>query len=199
MVPLVWIILFALVAVLVVLDVSADNHRYDNDEDSVVFGDTVLKSKGGVSVSGGDMEINECVSSFSWLFGIVQEVRTNPLCVAKQLEAEGKYEAAAELRCSVRRVRKVYGNREKCVAAVIFIPPPEPAPVVKTDDWYAELIERLDKVEAERQQASRSYARQQQVQQQQYERVQEIEDARQKRIDLIKQEFGSEEATTANN
>lgn len=146
-VSLIWIILLALVLVLIVFNVSYGSDHYD-DSDDTVSTETIVKGNRGISVSGSDMEINECVSSFSWLFGIVQEVRTNPLCVAKQLEAEGKYKAAAELRCSVRRVRTAYGSMEKCIDAVIFIPPPEPEPVpVNNDEVDERYVQQQEEIE----------------------------------------------------
>ncbi len=141
--------------------------RHGGRDETVIAGDTVVTGKRGVSISGADMEINECVSSFSWLFGIVQEVRTNPLCVAKQLESEGKHEAAAEMRCSVRRVRKAYGSRDDCEAALLTLvdepdepetSEPEPAPVQaqqleeqkqETQAYIDERFDRLERIDAE--------------------------------------------------
>ena len=131
--------------------VASDHDRYDDRDEAVILGDTVVTGKRGVSVSGADMEINECVSSFSWLFGIVQEVRTNPLCVAKQLEAEGKYQAAAELRCSVRRVRKAYGSREDCEVALLTEIEPEPPDLGQLYDRAAREAEPLPEEQLEQQ------------------------------------------------
>ena len=86
--------------------------------------------------SGGDMDINDCLATHSVLFGLWQGTHVNKLCEADRLNRDGKYRAAAEMKCSVRAVRKVYG-RGKCVEAVMLVappPPPSPPVVVAEDD-----------------------------------------------------------------
>ena len=63
---------------------------------------------------------------------------------------------------------------------------------------YDELTSTKDynnKQQQQPQQQAPQQQAQQQVQQQQYEEIQEIEAARQKRLEIIKQEFGSEQTT----
>jgi len=83
-----------------------------------------------------DVDINDCLSSYSLLFGLWQDVRVNPLCVAEKLNQAGKYEAAAVMTCSVRRVRKVYGDDciEKVRQSAPVFPVKPPVEIVESDD-----------------------------------------------------------------
>lgn len=102
------------------------NEGGDLAVETVIRGDTTKI----LSVGGADMEISDCVATYSILFGIWQDIKTNKLGCANQLQREGKYEAAAKMRCSVRGFRKPYGTREECEEAVITrVPEPdEPSP-----------------------------------------------------------------------
>ncbi len=112
--------------------------------------------------SGGDMDIDDCLATHSVLFGLWQGTHVNKLCEADRLNRDGRYRAAAEMKCSVRAVRNVYG-RGRCVEAVMLVAPPPPAPppvVVETDDdeeeeWHDEQMqmqqdydERIQRIEA---------------------------------------------------
>jgi hypothetical protein len=113
--------------------------------------------------SGGDMDINDCLATHSVLFGLWQGTHVNKLCEADRLNRDGRYQAAAEMKCSVRSIRKVYG-RGSCVEAVMLVAPPPPPPppvvVVEEDDdeeeeWHDEQMqmqqdydERIERIEA---------------------------------------------------
>jgi len=175
------------------------------NEDGVIVSPINGSDKSYVFGFGGtDMEIRDCLATYSFLFGIWQNVKMDPLCEALRLQSEGNYQAAAEMRCSTRKYRKVYGKFQACVKAVIYEPPNNPEPnsepalsneqteyVAKEEyeDRIAALEELFDKQEADSQ-------RQQQVQRQQYRKMQRAEEARQQKIDLIREEFG-EQTTTA--
>jgi len=134
----------------------------------VVGGSYNVAGSRAYGLSGGDMDINDCLATHSVFFGLWQGTHVNKLCEADRLNRDGKYQAAAELKCSVRSIRKVYG-REKCVESVILIaPPPPPSPpvvVVEDDDdeehwveeqvWHDEQVqmqqdydERIERLEA---------------------------------------------------
>ena len=119
-----------------------------------VTGSTYSGSR-AYGLSGGDMDINDCLATHSVLFGLWQGTHVNKLCEADRLNRDGKYKAAAEMKCSVRAVRKVYG-RGRCVEAVMLIAPPPPPspPVVSVEDdddeehwieeqeWHDEQVQR---------------------------------------------------------
>jgi hypothetical protein len=94
------------------------------DVNTVVGGSTTK----AFSVGGGDMDINQCLATHSVLFGLWQGTHLNKMCVADGLDINGKHEEAAEMRCSVRGFRKVYGD--DCVEETMFRPPPPLPPTV---------------------------------------------------------------------
>jgi len=212
-----WLVIAVmLVVIFIVFDIRAQqNHecqggRNCNDGTVGTASDVIIGGDDSqflaLSNSLGDVEISGCVitKQFSIIVWARQSWEYDPWCLADKLDAKGQYEYAAKMRCTDKKTAKIYGD--DCITVLNF-KPPEPNPlkalvgqVPDTDDRYDELLERLDKYENEQQEANRSYTAQQQIQQQQYEQIQEIEAARQKRIKLIKQEFGrDEEATAANN
>lgn len=175
-----------------------DNHGHQVHHDD----GTIISSNGSdksyiLGLGSSDMEIGDCLATYSFLFGIWQNVKVNPLCEADKMDAQGNHRGAAEMRCSTHKYKKVYGK--DCIDAVIYIPNnPEPqlsdeqteyVAKEEYEDRIAALEELFDKQETDNQ-------RQQRVQQQQYQKIQHAEDVRQKKIDLIREEFG-EQTTTA--
>lgn len=145
---------------------------------------SVRDTSRAVGLAGGDVDINDCYRSWSVI--VYQGSMVNKLCLAQQLVLEGNYQAAAELRCSVKSVRRAFGGGEKCVFA-LSVPPPEPVtsselPLVEDhfeeeeeyheeqQELYADLEAKIQNLEAERRAAAR---RSQQQQQQQQEYAQE--------------------------
>jgi len=123
----------------------------------------------------GDVDIRDCLSSYQ-VFILWQGVRVNPLCVATQLDILGKHHEAAQMRCSVGRVRQVFGNRAQCIIALEVEPIMEPPDLSELynrnaqiadeedqaqDDYIQELNQRLDKIEGERKASARRASRQQ--------------------------------------
>jgi len=219
-VSLIWIILFALVAVLVVLDVSYANGGGHDDDGTVID----LNADSNVSIAGdkflslssslGDVDIEGCVVTIQRNFVVFgwQSFDYDFWCIARDYDLNGQYEVAAAVRCDIKQIRKRFQTDDACRKASNFKPKEDTKGLARASAFAAleERLNRYDKQREEdrarrvqededRQRASSRYARQQQVQQQQYERVQEIEDARQKRIDLIKEEFGKDEQTEASN
>jgi hypothetical protein len=101
------------------------------------------------SVSGGDMDINQCLATHSVIFGLWQGTHLNRMCAANGLDANGKHKEAAEMRCSVRAFRKVYGL--DCVQKTMLRPPPPPLPVVvpTSGPQIKEIIVAHEKAEAQ--------------------------------------------------
>lgn len=155
-VSLVWVLLAALVAVIIVFDVayaSGDEVIQSNDMNTA-------GNVGGIrsyAVGGADVDINDYYRSYSYLFGLIQETKSNPLAVARDLMVEGNYEAAAVLRCKPWGVHKAFGGRTKCEAA-LSKPAINPTPPKTSgndedeDDEHEESLEpiyaRLSAIEA---------------------------------------------------
>jgi hypothetical protein len=119
-------------------------------------GDNVATISGGraYALGGSDMDINDCLATFSYVFGIIQDVRTNPFCFAMQLDSIGKHREAAEMRCSVRRVKKIF--KDDCVESMTAKPtvivPQTPQDDTRIAALYARMTayeERTVKAEAE--------------------------------------------------
>ena len=161
-----------------------DPHEQCGHEDSIgkVSSNTITDSDKAYvfGLGGGDMDINDCLATHSLLFGIWQGTHVNAMCEAARMDNRGDYQAAAEMRCSTKKYKQVYGKGQACVDAVIYVPPnnpePDPAPNNEPIDYVAQqeyedriaaLEELFDKQEA----ASQRAARQQQTQQQ-YEQKQ---------------------------
>jgi len=160
-VPLIFILLIA--AMLIMLFgmpyvVKADDghgHHHDNDGDvtidnvltggDVITGDNSIR--GGIAVSGSDMEIADSLATHSILFGLWQGTHTNPYAEADRLDNQGNHQAAAEMRCSTRKYKKVYGK--DCINDVIYTPSVE-IPPEEPDDLYEAVYARLMDLEAQR-------------------------------------------------
>ncbi len=144
------------------IDVST-NVTTDVAASASVTGDTALStSTKAYSVSGSDMEIADCMATHAILFGLWQGTHINKLCLAAQLDNLGEHEEAAMMRCSMRKVRKVYGDTEDCVAAL---------QIETADDLpnFNEIYNRAAKMIEEEEQDELRY----QAQQQELEYVQE--------------------------
>ena len=130
------------------VDASGDKITQSNDMNNQTTGDVVGGKTLALGLSGADMDIRDCLATYSYLFGLVQRTRPNKLCVADQLQAVGKVYEAAQLRCSYFSIRRIYGGREECVSALIhenYVPIVE-APVViyesdDEDDMEYELVQ----------------------------------------------------------
>ena len=124
----------------------------------VITGDSSAIGVGGL----GDVDINDCLSSYQ-IFIFYQGVRVNPLCLADKLDVLGRHHEAAQMRCSMRRVRKVYGTVEDCIDAIQMDEIIE-TPDLEIYNQYAkyeeedeirdskqsDLEDRLDKLESDR-------------------------------------------------
>lgn len=121
----------------------------------------VNSSTRAYAFSGGDMDIRDCIATHAVLFGLWQGTHINKPCVALRMDAVGKYEEAAKMRCSMHSFKRVFGRGQKCIDAVILSEPPEPPepPVVYEEDdddddeddrEYADISARLDAMDAAR-------------------------------------------------
>jgi len=121
----------SLLALLLVLPATAQDYEDEsvNVETNVVTGDLITggNSSRAYGFGGlGDVDIRDCIYSYQ-VFILWQGTATNPHCVADKLDDAGKHLAAAEMRCSVRRVRDVYGTVADCIEAIQVEPlPPVP-------------------------------------------------------------------------
>ncbi len=151
-------IIFLLLAVAVILllvlpPVLGDPHPHDGNDDGDVIssgdvaGGSVNSSARGYSVGGGDMDIDDCLATHSLLFGLWQGTHTNPYCEALRLDADGKYQAAAEMRCSTHKYRKVYGKGQVCIDAVIRTAPEKPENPGEDDVRFAQQQKELEYVQ----------------------------------------------------
>ena len=128
----------------------------DDDDDLIVAGDNILSNttKGGFAVSGADMAIDDCLATFSWLFGLRQDAKINLDCEAmreaQRLDAEGQHGQAAEMRCSTKLYRKRLGRGQKCIDKVILNnpKPPEFVSIELDERFLAQQIE-LDSMRGE--------------------------------------------------
>ena len=115
-------------------------------EVEVIGGQYAGGSTRAYSVGGGDMDINDCLATHSVLFGLWQGTHINKLCEADRLNRDGQYQAAAEMKCSVRSIRRIYGKN--CIERLkleAYVPVEnEPAVIVEPDgddeDWHREQI-----------------------------------------------------------
>lgn len=123
----------------------------------------VNSSTRAYSVSGSDMAIRDCLATHAVLFGLWQGTHINALCEAAGMNADGKYLAAAKMKCSIKHFRKVYGKGQKCIDSVILSAPPEQIVMLTPPDddgdddgdddrdvRYMVLEERLNAMDADR-------------------------------------------------
>ena len=151
--PFTLIFFFLAVATLVFFMAPAqagkEHHNADVDVSSVVS-----SSDRAFGIGGGDIDINDGYRSYSYLFGLVQETRSNPLEVARQLMAEGNYEAAAYLRCQPWGIYRAYGGKNECIAMLSKVPAVIVVPDVVDDfdedeDEYREMQQAYEENLAE--------------------------------------------------
>ena len=173
-VSLVWLMLAALVAVVIVFDVAYadDDHKCQgghncNDGGTLSGGDNMAENSAIISgsrslaVGGSDMDIRGGYRSYSYLFGLIQETKSNPLEIARQLQAEGNYEAAAYLRCQPWGIHRAYGSKAKCIEMLsrptetFHVEPMEETTNEDDEDEYRDdisaLYAALSDLEAQRQ------------------------------------------------
>ncbi len=133
-ISLVWLLLPALAAVLLVLDNSHadDDHghgqaHHDNgagavsDASSVITGD----SSWGIGAGGpGDVDINGCWGSTQWglLTIFKQKLVTLEICLGFRFLALKKYELAAMHFCNDKPTLKEFANEAECEVAHDFTP-----------------------------------------------------------------------------
>lgn len=136
----------AIFATAVVFEIAYGSGDDVEVETEVVTGD--ISTRGGISVGGGDMEIADSLATHSILFGLWQGTHTNPYTEADKLEARGNYKAAAEMRCSTKKYKKVYGK--DCIDSVITIPVEVPRETSVEDPRLDALYARISEMEVER-------------------------------------------------
>lgn len=103
-----------------------DPHQQCGHEDAIgnVVGDTIVGGDSvralGLSNALGDVDIGDCVVTTQ--YGIIifsrQGYHYNLWCMATQLDATGNHEAAAKLRCGIKKIRKTWPTLDACLNAM---------------------------------------------------------------------------------
>ncbi len=155
-----WLLVLALFASVVVFDIAYGQHEcqggHNCNKDGGVVDTNVITEVAGDSskvyaLSGGDMDIDDCLATYSVVFGLFQGTNINRLCEAERLNSQGKYLSAAEMKCSLFRFKRIYGKGQKCIDAVIYTEPTVITPQTPEDDARIEaLYARINAVEAMR-------------------------------------------------
>jgi len=185
--PLIIIVLIAVAAVLLVVQVAyangSDRDHGHHDDGEAVIADIAGDDLRALALSQalGDAAISGCIVTTQW--GIIiyqrQGYRYDVFCLADKLDQAGKFEDAAAMRCTHKIPTKLYGDR--CLSVMNFEPPEKDEtdkPVSQVpDDRYVQQQEELEFAREERaslvgqiekitQQLERPPPAQQQVQQQ---------------------------------
>ncbi len=156
---IIWFLLAAILIFLIISNVEAQHecqggHNCNNSApgvttnvDTIIDGDRAF----GIGVSGGDMDIDDCLATHSILFGLWQGTHINTMCEAARMDRDGNYLSAAEMRCSTYKYRKVYGKGQACIDAVIRVAPPRIEEIMvgsinneDEDERYAEQQEEIE-------------------------------------------------------
>jgi len=152
-----WCIFLVFVAFGVAVAQQDDNHGHQVHHDD----GTIISSNGSdksyiLGLGGSDMEIGDCLATYSFLFGIWQNVKVNPLCEADKMDAQGNHQGAAEMRCSTHKYEKVYGKGQDCIDAVIYVSNnPEPAEVDEWDNkWEEKYLAQQQEIEMIREESA---------------------------------------------
>jgi len=168
------VLLIAMLLMLVVPAFAQGDHKCQgghncNDVNAAVLDGDEFRAL-SLSQSLGDVAVSGCIVTTQW--GIIvyqrQGYRYDVFCLARELDAVGKYGDAAAMRCLHKIPTKLYGDR--CLSVMNF-EPPEPDPtktlvgqVSNTDDdddaKYDALVEELAQVRMQQQE------QQQQIEQQ---------------------------------
>jgi len=163
------ILILLIVAMLIMLFAPVyadDGHGHHHDDDGDVTIDNMLTggdntASNSASISGGrsyglglgDVDINDCL--YSWSF-IVQGVGLNKWCASERMDAMGLHDSAAQMRCNIRQVKKLYKNREQCIQSQTITevlqvePAKESVDTDEDDDRYEAVYARLMDLEAQR-------------------------------------------------
>lgn len=139
-----------------------------NDNNAQTTGDvsTALKGSDSFALASalGDVDIGDCLASKQISILIVwqqQWVVENPLCVARELDIIGAYEAAAKVRCATKTLKATYPIESECILAVTArereVVVPEPRQVSEDEHVDLEPLEaRITALEADTAQAQES-------------------------------------------
>ncbi|MEE8481765.1 MAG: hypothetical protein V3S12_00300 [Acidiferrobacterales bacterium] len=192
----IWILLLiAMACVVFVFDVAygdSDHECQGNScngggdvalDSSTVIGDTIVGGDDalGIGFSMGDVDIGQCIASKST--PVYQWLVENPWCMADSLDARGRHEAAAKVRCSTKTLRRAYPDPVQCEAAVLVavVVPDVPSKNDSEDDddeyreqqqtYLGELEGRMDRMESDRKASASRAARQRQEEQKSAQKV----------------------------
>lgn len=130
-----------LVLLLPLAAIASDERRAVGNASSADAAAAVSNESRALGLGGSDVDIAEGYRSYSVLFGLYQDTKVNPLAIAGQLAAEGRYREAAVLRCYPRTVHKALGGMDACVAK-LSRPPEDEAPAFHMEQQQAMMEQR---------------------------------------------------------
>lgn len=116
-----------LVIFLIVFDVHAQHEcqgGHNCNDGEILDPQQQVKRSVGIGVSGSDMDINDCLATESWIFGLYQRTKPNYLCMADKAQARGELTRAAEFRCIYWGVRRAQGGKDECIERLTYDNPP---------------------------------------------------------------------------
>ena len=123
--------------------------RQSNDQNLQTTGDQVIKGGDafGAAHGLGDVDIEGCVVTKQWGSFIVshQYYEYDVFCIAEVLDSQGKYDAAAALRCSDKDTAKLFGD--SCISVWTFrpaVPPHMEATPNQGDERYLAQQEEIE-------------------------------------------------------
>jgi hypothetical protein len=152
--PRFWLTMAGLVFVLLVVSpawsTDIDQHQ-SQVSNAVNQGNSQQVNMGSSRAMGfgmGDVDINQCYRSRSWSV-LYQDTQPNYWCFANDLDARGNHEAAARVRCSIKKYARIFESQEQCLALSLTAVPEPVAPVIDDDDEDQHEVYERDLAEFE--------------------------------------------------
>ena len=156
-------IIFFILALVIVLFLTApawsDDKKHHNnssgdvsvDASNIVKGDSASSLALGQSL--GDVDLGratDCVVTKQ--FGIIiyqrQSFGYDPYCIARDLDQQGKYEAAAKMRCTDKETAKLYG--EDCLSVMNYKPREQTTThVEESTEYHQDLQAQIVELQAQ--------------------------------------------------
>jgi hypothetical protein len=136
----------------------------------------------------GDVDINQCLASTQWGTILVskQKVVLNKWCAAESYDARGLHTMAALIRCDIPEISKLFNDKEKCIRANTYSPPPEPVTVIvpaaepdveqlaQVEEEHESLEQRLARLERNQRAAAAKAQERRDVAQETYQKIKEL-------------------------
>jgi len=205
-VPLIWFIAIAALIVMFMYSIAEAQNPdlfQSNDMNTQTSGDVQTGKSIVIGFGMGDVDINDCMYTKSTPF--FQWGKYNKSCLADGYDRRGQHDNAARMRCSIKIVNNMYKSNTHCIVMNTLKAVSKSAPALtvihndnddddddhrRRDEQIEQLTTQLEQYGQQQQRAAQQAHRQQQIQREQYNRVQQYEETRQKKLDLIKNVFG---------